>query len=62
MFVKCDDLHLTNMEPLKCNKVYNTTFIVFFKCLQIGGNCAKSPTNNNNNNNNNTFANGFILS
>jgi len=26
MFVKCDDLHSTNMEPLKCDKVYNTFF------------------------------------
>jgi len=56
MFIKCDGLHSTNMEPLKCDKVY-IQFIFFKECLQIASNCVKSPTNNNN-----TFSNGFLLS
>ncbi len=46
MFIKCDDLHLTNMEPLRCDKIYNTILCLKKNVYkQIASNCAKFPTN-----------------
>jgi hypothetical protein len=57
MFIKCDDLHSTNMEPLKCDKVYMQFFFFPKNVYKLQAIVLNLLTNNNN-----TFANGFILS